>query len=276
MRRGEQVAREMTRTPSLNSVAGALPPTSSSSAAVVVSGGPTRAEESLIAAHWLPMLSVCGLVLVVAAVFLPTLRRKVPGSITDLIVDDLDLNFERTYSVFSLAQLAGAAGGPDYILMSVFALFVVVGPIARSLLVVTLVLAPLTSKQQERLAFLVNSIGVFSALDVLLLAFFLVGLEMPKITAGIVSPSQPVCMVLHQLGESAYCISIEFLYEWPQFFIVIAAYFIVIACSVRVVRVAFFAFNPFGDEYPGSPPVVARLAEGYFCGWGKQPRPPII
>ena len=177
------------------------------------------------------------------------------------------MNFARKYSIYSLAELAGAAGGPDYFLMGVFGLFVVVGPILRSFSTVVLVLAPLTSRQQEKLAIFVNAFGVFSALDVLLLAFFLVGLEMPKITAGIVSPSEPVCRVLHQLGESEYCVSIELLYIHPWFGLVVLAYLVVVACAVRVVRVAFFTFNPFGDNYPGSPPLVAKLAEGYFCGF---------
>jgi hypothetical protein len=210
----------------------------------------------------------------VAAIFTPTLQRRVPGSITDLIVDDLDLDFGKRYSIYSLTALAGAAGGPDYFLMGVFGLFVVVGPIARSLLTVVLVLAPLTSKQQEKLALFVNSIGVFSALDVLLLAFFLVGLEMPKITAGIVSPSAPVCRVLHQMGESEYCVSIELLYIWPWFALEIGAWIIVVSCAARVVRVAFFAFDPFGDDYPGAPQVVSRLAEGYVCGYGMERRHP--
>jgi hypothetical protein len=210
-------------------------------------------------AKWMIPTCLLGLAFAIGGVFLPTLERRAPGSIMNIVRDDLDVDFVRDFSIFNLVELTGVAGGPDYLLCFAFGLFVMFGPIFRGLVICLLALVPLPSRPQRKLAFYTNTLGVFSGWDVLLVAFVLVRLEMPRITQGIVSPSLPICRLLHQLGSEPYCISIEFLFKFPQFLVLPVGAFCLVASAARIVRVAFFTFDPFGDGYQGAPKLVSSL-----------------
>jgi len=215
--------------------------------------------KTLHPARWMIPVCVLALTCAILGAFLPMMRRRVPGSIMNIVRDDLEVDLTREYSILHLVELTGVAGGPDYLLCFAFGLFVLVGPIFRGFIICLLAFVPLPSRPQRKLAFFTNTLGVFSGWDVLLVAFALVRLEMPRITQGIVSPSLPICKLLHQLGKEPYCISIEFLFIYPEFLIVPIATICLVFSATRIVRVAFFTFDPFGDGYQGAPRSVASL-----------------
>jgi Paraquat-inducible protein A len=157
------------------------------------------------------------LAIVVAAVAYSTIARKVTGAIPQVLEKVLGVAWNRPYSLYSLVQTTGAAGGFDYLLMSTFGLFVVAGPVIRAILCVVAALtnttsataAAATTSGSRRKLLLLNSIefvGAFCAWEVFAAAVFMVNLLMPAITSTIIM--KPECAELDP--ESGSCLQVEF------------------------------------------------------------------
>jgi hypothetical protein len=160
----------------------------------------------------LTMASFAVLIVVVCAAALPTMERRVSGTIPHLLHDILGVVWTRDYSLSSLVRTTGAAGGWDLLLMATFSLFVVFGPILRSSLCLFGLIVPLPKSVRKTVLHAIDFLGAFCALEVFVVAVFMVDLLMPAITSTIIIKEQ--CGQIYP-GES--CLEVEFAILWWTF-----------------------------------------------------------
>mmetsp|Transcript_32704 Transcript_32704/g.49288 ORF Transcript_32704/g.49288 Transcript_32704/m.49288 type:complete len:669 (+) Transcript_32704:187-2193(+) len=119
--------------------------------------------------------------------FTATFERRVVGAIPTLLNQVLGMEWTEYYSLQSLGEMTGAAGGWDYMLQATFGLFIVFGPIVRSCLCV---LGHLLPGRLTTIQTFCDLIGAFCAWEVLVIAVIMIGLLMPSITGTILSDSR--------------------------------------------------------------------------------------
>ncbi|CAB9512185.1 expressed unknown protein [Seminavis robusta] len=160
--------------------------------------------------HILPMVT---LVLVGMALYTPSMERNVGGAIPKYLKEVLGLDLNHKYSLASLQDLTGAAGGMDLLLMGTFALFIVLGPLLRAILVVLVAMTAKTtaSTRTQRIRSLLvhvsNFLAAFCAWEVFFAAMFMVELIMPSATNTILNT--PACEILSGDGSSCLQVSYE-------------------------------------------------------------------
>lgn len=145
-------------------------------------------------------------VVVAVATMQPTMERKVDGAIPILLHDVLGVDWERNYSLGTLMQTTGAAGGWDLLLMGTFALFCVHGPLLRYVLCATGLTVPLSKPTLHTLVTCIDFIGSFCAWEVFAVAIVMVDMLMPSITSTIIR--KPECAQVD--GSEGHCLSVEF------------------------------------------------------------------
>jgi len=168
--------------------------------------------------------SVVTTVLVGLAVFGTTMDRKVMGAIPHVLHEILAIQWDRSFSLYSLGLETGAAKGWDGLLMSTFMLFLVVGPLLRSIL---MLVAWLTASRSfpsgprtapSYLLTLINFLGAFCAWEVIVLAACLVSMLMPSITDTILNV--PECKQIDT--ETGSCLTVALDPQWSHFDKIIA------------------------------------------------------
>merc|ERR1712159_549351 len=102
------------------------------------------------------------------------MRREVLGSLPELANKILGIDWVKSYSMWSLTKVVGAAGGPDFLLMGTFAIFCVIGPVLRSFLLILNLLIPMDKTWHKRFLTMIDVLGMFSAWEVFFVALFLV------------------------------------------------------------------------------------------------------
>jgi hypothetical protein len=142
------------------------------------------------------------LILAVFATSWITMERKVHGAIPMLLHDILGVEWGKAYSLRSLSQLTGAAGGWDVLLMCTFSLFIVFGPILRSCLCV---LGHMLPGRLSTIQTFVDLIGAFCAWEVLVIAVAMICMLMPSITGTILMDKR-----CKQVDPSGSCFEVEF------------------------------------------------------------------
>jgi hypothetical protein len=170
------------------------------------------------AIHLLPLGA---LVVVGLAVYQPSMHRHVEGAFPMLLKDVLDITFEKTYSLETLKDTTGEAGGLDLLLLATFSIFCVVGPLLRGVLIV--VLRALNYHAQEthnvsndenesnnirlraKLSQTIVFLGAFGAWEVFFVAMLMTELLMPSITDTIIRT--PLCDALTDNGS---CLTVAF------------------------------------------------------------------
>jgi hypothetical protein len=160
----------------------------------------------------LTIASFVVLILVVCAAALPTMERRLNGTIPHLLHDILGVVWTRDYSLSSLVRTTGVAGGWDLLLMATFSLFVVFGPILRSSLCIFGLIVPLPKSVRKTVLHAIDFLGAFCALEVFIVAVFMVDLLMPAITSTIVN--KPQC---GQIYPGSSCLEVEFAIMWRTF-----------------------------------------------------------
>jgi hypothetical protein len=160
----------------------------------------------------LTIASFVVLILVVCAAALPTMERRLHGTIPRLLHDILGVVWTRDYSLSSLVRTTGAAGGWDLLLMATFSLFVVFGPILRSSLCIFGLIVPLPKSVRKTVLHTIDFLGAFCALEVFVVAVFMVDLLMPAITSTIIN--KPQC---GQIYPGSSCLEVEFAIMWRTF-----------------------------------------------------------
>jgi len=145
------------------------------------------------------------LLVVLAAVNLDTMERKVFGAGPKMLHDILGVNWQRNYSLYSLMWTTGAHGGWDYMLMGTFGLFCVIGPILRSCLLLLVALLDRCRCPVSSLASLVGFIGSFCSWEVFAIAIVMVQMLMPSITNTIIR--NQVC---RKISDDGSCLQVEF------------------------------------------------------------------
>ena len=142
------------------------------------------------------------LILAVFACTWITLERQVHGAIPKLLHDTLGIVWYKAYSLHTLSRTVGAAGGWDCMLMATFSLFVVFGPLLRSLLCV---LGHVLPGRLSTIQTFVDLIGAFCAWEVLVIAVSMISLLMPTITNTILIDDR--CKEIDQDGR---CFQVDF------------------------------------------------------------------
>jgi hypothetical protein len=148
---------------------------------------------------------VSTLLFVLAAVDLDTMERRVLGAGPEMLHDILGVNWERSYSLRSLMWTTGAHGGWDFMLMGTFALFCVLGPLIRSVLLLLVALLDGCRIPVHPVADLVNFIGAFCSWEVFAIAIMMVQMLMPSITNTIIR--NKVCQ---KISDDGSCLQVEF------------------------------------------------------------------
>ena len=146
-------------------------------------------------------------ILIVCGVLSLSIERRVYGAIPNTLHEVLGIEWDHKYSLLSLVQVTGAAGGYDYLLMGTFALFVVVGPLLRSFLCILASICPCDNTSWARRILLASLefVGAFCAWEVLVAAVGMVDLLMPSITSTVIM--NPSCAEISRDGS---CLSVEF------------------------------------------------------------------
>jgi hypothetical protein len=160
----------------------------------------------------LTVASFVVLIVVVCAATAPTMERRIHGTIPHLLHDILGVVWTRDYSLSSLVRTTGAAGGWDLLLMATFSLFVVFGPILRSCLCVFGLIVPLPKSVRKTVMHAMDFLGAFCAVEVFVVAVFMVDLLMPAITSTIIN--KPQC---GQIYPGSSCLEVEFAIMWRTF-----------------------------------------------------------
>ena len=155
----------------------------------------------------LVVLALASLPLVCYSVTLPTMERLVYGGGPQLLHEVLGMKWEKEYSLKTLVETTGDAGGWDIFLMVTFGLFAIVGPILRSACLILhallgvpvavlgetierprqrtalrVVLFRLSLLLRKGLVIAIDSLGAFVCWEVLMVALVMIQLEMPSIT----------------------------------------------------------------------------------------------
>jgi hypothetical protein len=153
------------------------------------------------------LLSLSSLPFVCYAVALPTMQRLVYGGGPALLHEVLGMIWEKEYSLTSLVKTTGEAGGWDTFLMLTFGLFVIVGPVLRSVCLILHVMLGLlaaslgfclerprqrtavrvtvyrvTCSVRKALLLAIDALGAICCWEVLLIALVMIQFEMPSIT----------------------------------------------------------------------------------------------
>eukprot|EP00567_Pseudictyota_dubia_P001255 CAMPEP_0197465672 /NCGR_PEP_ID=MMETSP1175-20131217/64656_1 /TAXON_ID=1003142 /ORGANISM="Triceratium dubium, Strain CCMP147" /LENGTH=1091 /DNA_ID=CAMNT_0043001691 /DNA_START=386 /DNA_END=3662 /DNA_ORIENTATION=+ len=240
----------------------------------VPAGSPFSSEHSYTLLFFGSLLT---LLLVVLAAVRPTMERQVYGAGPKLLNEVLGVQWQRTFSLWSLTEVTGDAGGADYLLLATFALFVLVGPIVRAILVVIDLAFPMKESSHDRLTYAINVVGAFCAWDVLAVAAVMVMLEMPSITDTIIV--RPECALVPSedvadAGQS--CLEVQFNLLPSFFWLVLPGGLLLLLISVAAVRMGMRATDPYGDGDEGGPYLCGCVMEGgclrkpcsYCCGGG--------
>lgn len=139
-----------------------------------------------------------------------TLERSIHGAIPMLLHSILGVEWNKSYSLYTLSAMTGAAGGWDILLMTTFSLFIVIGPVLRSFVCfLRHMLPPKCGRLRTILQTLVNFIGAFCAWEVLVVAVSMICLLMPSITNTILM--DPRCSeVVDTPSGPGNCFEVEF------------------------------------------------------------------
>lgn len=205
------------------------------------------------------VLSISSVPLVSYAVSLPTMERQVYGGIPTLVHDIVGMVWVQEYSLTSLVATTGDAGGWDTFLMITFGIFVVVGPILRSIALLLHVILGLpvalfgecieqprrrTSLRmflyelavtvQKALRPFIDASGAFCSWEVLIIALFMIQAEMPSITDTIYEDDR--CMEADP-DHGRTCIEVQFNLK-DNFLLVTVAWAVLVAASAFVMDLA--------------------------------------
>ncbi|EEC51189.1 predicted protein [Phaeodactylum tricornutum CCAP 1055/1] len=166
---------------------------------------------------------------ILAAVTSTTMQRMVNGALPSLLHDILGVEWTRSYSFLQLAKTLGAAGGWDWLLMGTFALFIVVGPLIRSLLCFMV----FNKKHEEgssirrrvgrKTLAAVEFIGAFCAWEVFVVAVLMVDLLMPAITSTIILDQR-----CSELTNDSTCLEVKFEMLYTFGWVVMGGVFLVL------------------------------------------------
>eukprot|EP00308_Calcidiscus_leptoporus_P000771 CAMPEP_0119357698 /NCGR_PEP_ID=MMETSP1334-20130426/6044_1 /TAXON_ID=127549 /ORGANISM="Calcidiscus leptoporus, Strain RCC1130" /LENGTH=525 /DNA_ID=CAMNT_0007372005 /DNA_START=1 /DNA_END=1578 /DNA_ORIENTATION=+ len=180
------------------------------------------------------LLTVATLAVLLVALRAPLIRRIVSGS-ASAALRDFGVELNQSYSLLELGWLSARAGGCDYLMSGTFWVFVVVGPVLRSLSMLVLLVVPLPFNWQRSLHQASRHISVFYALEVMVVAVPLLNTTISELANGILTPkSFKLCTALNeQHGGPCLTIDVE-----PQ-----AGYYLMCA-SVALYFVSGFDGSP--------------------------------
>eukprot|EP00804_Cyclotella_cryptica_P010989 CCRYP_016696-RA/>CCRYP_016696-RA protein AED:0.24 eAED:0.24 QI:216/1/1/1/0.8/0.66/6/786/860 len=205
------------------------------------------------------VLSLISLPLVCFAVSLPTMERLVYGGLPTLLHEVLGMVWKQDYSLISLVATTGDAGGWDTFLMVTFGMFVVIGPLLRSLALtlhvifglpvallgecieqprrrtsLRMLFYQLTSTIQKALRPFIDATGAFCSWEVLIIALLMIQAEMPSITDTIHEDDR--CMEADP-EHGRTCIEVQFNAK-DNFLLICIAWAVLIAASSFVCDLA--------------------------------------
>ena len=189
-----------------------------------------REEDTLWLALIRHVVPFAVLVMVILGAFLPTMIRKADGAIPLILKDILGLDWTRPYSLNTLMETTGLAGGWDNLLMATFGLFLLAGPIARAILGVFALAKFVPERLRPPLATAIDFIGAFCAWEIIAVAIIMTGLLMPNITNTIIS--NPECIIASPDGK---CLEV--------FFDILPTFWLLVAGGALLVGVSAFSVH---------------------------------
>ncbi|KAL7520455.1 hypothetical protein ACHAWX_005566 [Stephanocyclus meneghinianus] len=192
-------------------------------------------------------------------VSLPTMQRLVYGGVQTPLHAVLGIVRKQEYSLISLVATTGDAGGWDKFLMVTFGIFVVIGPLIRSVALtlhviiglpvallgdcieqprrrtsLRMIFYRLTSTIQKALRPFIDATGAFCSWEVLIIALLMIQAEMPSITNTIYEDDR--CMEADP-EHGRTCIEVQF-NTIDNFLLICIAWAVLIAASWLVLDLA--------------------------------------
>ncbi|KAL7563973.1 hypothetical protein ACA910_017585 [Epithemia clementina (nom. ined.)] len=156
-----------------------------------------------------------------------TIERNVHGAIPDVLRDILGVIWNRKYSLWTLVQTTGAAGGMDHMLMATFGLFVILGPASRAFLCLLAWIVPWQGRKRRKLFATIELVGAFCAWEVFAVAVGMVDMLMPAITSTVVMRPE----LCSSVSEDGTCLQVNFDLQRSFFLWVVGGGILLIAVS---------------------------------------------
>lgn len=166
---------------------------------------PPRNIQDAVFALLFFLLTSLSAILVFYGVGVNTMERQVKGAGPMMLHDILGVDWNIGYSLRSLMWTTGAAGSWDYLLMGTFALFIVLGPTVRAVLLQMVTLFYQCHRPVSVLSTLIKFVGPFCAWEVFGIAIVMTQLLMPMITNTIID--NPACA---SIADDGSCLQVEF------------------------------------------------------------------
>ena len=142
------------------------------------------------------------LVLTLGTFMLPAFERVVAGSLGKLLLS-AGIDFTSYISLWSLPKMTARRGGLDYLMAGTFTVFIIVGPLARSLTLLVLLLVPMRVETARWLFVQSRRLVAYTALDVMILATPLIGTAFGPMTKALVDKtSVPACALFDQIYDT--------------------------------------------------------------------------
>lgn len=176
-------------------------------------GGLPKRTRCLLAAiqSFHTLLTAATLVVLLAALRAPLIRRVVTGSVSEAL-REFGVELNQSYSLLDLGWLSSRAGGMDYIMSGTFWIFVVIGPVARSVTLLVLLIVPLPLSWQRMLHQASRHVSVFYALEVMAVAVPLLNSTISGLANGLLTTSSlPQCILLNKQYGVDSCLTIDVL-----------------------------------------------------------------
>ena len=163
------------------------------------------------AMHVLLLLTL--LATLVGSLVAPSFVRKVDGSIASALAD-LGIDFTKYISLWQMPGMTGRGSWLNLVMAATFTVFIIVGPIARVLSLLALLLLPLTTRRARKLYNISRYLVSYTAVEVMLIATPLIGMAFgPMSETMLTEATFPACKTLDQIyrptGDIHRCLRID-------------------------------------------------------------------
>jgi len=110
------------------------------------------------------------------------------------------IDFDGSYNMVQMATLAAEGGGMNYLMAGTFWIFVILGPVSRSLSLLALLVLPLSRPRLHKIHQLSRHVSAYYAYEVLLLAVPLINVAFGPMTSSLLKAGNfPLCGELQKL-----------------------------------------------------------------------------
>jgi len=150
------------------------------------------------------------LALIIAAITTPLFKRVISGSLFEEIGEDVGIHLDEAYTLPLIAYRLGEFGGLNIIKSVVLCIFVIVGPLLRSLTMLLVLLCPMASSIREKLWKFSTHVSVFFAFEILIVAVPILSVTFYPVTSVILEEKNfPPCKYTNAKWKTDKCFLLD-------------------------------------------------------------------